>query len=138
MFGDGSYLGTKKVNDNKVITDYGVKNLDIGLNYTWHIQTMPLELELTDGTFLGNKHRLTKATLQLLNTNGFNINGQQVDFRFYDQNILDTQPPKVTGTKTIRFIGWHGGNLNKASDINIAGNAYQQATILSITTEAVQ
>lgn len=138
IYGDGAYMGTKKIKNNTVTIDYAVKNIHVGFNYQWNIQTMPLEAVLTDGTFVGNRHRLTKATIQMQQTNGLNVNGRAIDLRLLDQPILDNKPPSYTGGKTVRFIGWKGGNLQERADVKISGDAFQQATILSITTEVVQ
>jgi hypothetical protein len=138
LFSHGSYLGDMMITSDHITTAYAVDELQIGFNFEWRATSMPIEAHLSDGTFIGNRHRITKASVQLYQTTGLAINQRSVDLRHLDQSILDQEVRPFDGIKTVRFLGWYGGNLNKRASISLSGYAYQSATILSLITEVAQ
>jgi hypothetical protein len=80
---------------------------EIGYNFVPTVTTMPVEPELKEGTRLGKKKRISEVTVQLKDTNGLTINGQDIQFRRFGTSLLDQAIPLFTGRKRLRgFKGW--------------------------------
>ena len=45
-----------------------VTSLEVGLAFDCVVETMPIEAQLADGTPIGNRQRITRATIRMKNT----------------------------------------------------------------------
>ena len=138
VLADDSYAGEYTVTGGEITLDRDVSKVEAGLPFGWAIETMPIEAQLTDGTLIGNRHRLTKATVRLRDTVNLTINGRPVVFRRFGNATLDAPPPKFTGTHTVRLMGWTGGRSGHGATLRMEGQSTGRATILSATVEVAQ
>ena len=133
--GDGVYLGTQEVRSGRVTTPYPVKSIEVGLPFDWAVETMPIEAQLADGTLVGNRHRIIKATIRVQNTYAMAVNRRKVAFSDFGSKKMGAPPKPFTGLKTVRFLGWSGGRKEKGATIHMTGQSSGPATILSVTAE---
>lgn len=138
LCGNGADLGTAVVADGQVTTPFEVTTLEVGLAFDWAVETMPIEVQLADGTLIGNRHRITRATIRLKDTQAMTVNGRPAAFTKFGKNVLDAPPQSFTGLKTIRFLGWTGGRDGQGAAIRMEGTSTGRATILSVTAEVAQ
>ena len=73
----------------------------VGLNYDVEIKTMPVEPRLQSGTLRGFKKRIIEVTPQFYETQSARINGQEIQFRQFDTQVLDSPVAEYTGIKKI-------------------------------------
>ncbi len=135
LLGDGIYLGTQSVTNGQITTPFPVRILEAGLAFDWAVETMPVEAQLTNGTLVGNQHRIVKATIRVQNTQAMNVNGRIVAFSDFGEKRMGASPPSFTGLKTVRFLGWSGGRKETGATIRMTGQSSGPATILSVTAE---
>ncbi len=83
-----------------------VTAVEAGLPFSWAIETMPVEAALSDGTLIGEAHRIVKATIRVKDAYEMAVNGRPVAFRKFRGMTLDTPLQPFTGIKQIRFLGW--------------------------------
>ncbi len=134
----GSDLGPQTVTNGAIRTPYEVTSVEVGLPFQWAVETMPIEAQLTDGTLIGNAHRIVRATVRFSDTRGpVTVNGRTIVFTEFGETALDSPPPSFTGLRTLRFLGWRGGQFRRDSGatVRITGNSAARATILSVTSE---
>lgn len=76
----------------------------VGLNYTVQAKTMPTEPVLASGSVQGVKKRVVQVDAILNNTKDLTINGKQISFRNFGEDVLDTAIQPFTGVKTAHGI----------------------------------
>ncbi|MDF1719599.1 MAG: hypothetical protein P1U65_02895 [Minwuia sp.] len=138
LVGDGFDLGVANVVDGSVTTPEPVSALVVGWRFDWSAETMPLEAELTDGTFVGNRHRLIRATVRTDSTRSFSVNGRSVSPRHLGDMAFAGAASESDALVTVRFLGWGGGRRNGGSTVRVTGDSTNPASILSITAEVTQ
>jgi len=101
---------------------------------------MPIDTQTQDGLSNGGRHRLTKASVRVYESSGITINGRSLyEKRLSESQILDAPPPKITGVRNIRFLGWRGGRSDvEGATVRITGTSRLPATILSVASEIAQ
>ena len=75
-----------------------------GLDYTVTAKTMPTEPTLPSGTVQGVRKRVVQIDALLNETKDLVINGKQISFRNFGEDILDTPIQSFTGLKTAHGI----------------------------------
>ena len=86
------------------VTD-AVSNVEIGINYTPTMTTLPPEFTLQDGISVGQKRRIVRAVLDLNETLDVKTKGTSVLVRrVTDDFSLDPQP--ISTRKEIYLLGW--------------------------------
>ncbi|WP_417513773.1 hypothetical protein [Minwuia sp.] len=138
LFGDGMDLGVASVSDGRITSPVAVSELHAGLPFDWAVETMPIEAQLTDGTLVGNRHRLIRATVRAGYATCFDVNGRTVSGNALEQTSFDKPAPTFTGMRTVRFLGWSGGRDGAGSSVRVTGRSTEPASILSITAEVAQ
>ncbi len=140
LLGDGFDLGTATVAGGAVTTPEPVSTLEVGWRFDWSVETMPLEAELTDGTFIGNRHRLIRATVRTGTAGSFQVNGRDVSLHRLGAFSLDEATlTSGGGTLTsVRFLGWGGDRRDGGTTVRVKGQSTNPASILSITAEVTQ
>lgn len=78
-----------------------VSSYQVGLNYSVELKTMPVEPRLQSGNLRGFKKRIIEVHPEFYETQSCNINGQEVQFRRFDTQVLDEAVDEFTGLKTI-------------------------------------
>jgi hypothetical protein len=79
--------------------------IEVGLDYSTTIKTMPLNMDFDDGPTLTRKKRIVKVIPNVYQSLGVSINGD----RFIDRNFglsLDSAPTAYTGLKEMYLLGW--------------------------------
>ncbi|MDF1735410.1 MAG: hypothetical protein P1U37_09015 [Minwuia sp.] len=138
MFSEGLDLGTATVVDGTVTTMEAVSNLEVGFPFDWTVETMPLEAELTDGTFIGNRHRLARATVRTGTAGRFAVNGRDVEPRTFWTAAFGSAGQSAAKLATVRLLGWSGGRGDVGATVRVTGKSTEPASILSITAEVTQ
>ena len=86
------------------LTD-AVDNVEIGLNYTPELETLPPEFQLPDGISVGQKRRIVRAVLDLNETLDVKTKGTSVLIRRVTDDF-SLEPTPVTERKEIYLLGW--------------------------------
>jgi hypothetical protein len=81
----------------------------VGLNYTVTARTMPAEPVLSSGSVQGFKKRIIQVDAIVNSTQDMTINGKQVSFRNFGEDVLDSAVEPFTGIKTVHgLLGYSG------------------------------
>lgn len=76
----------------------------VGLEYTVQAKTMPTEPVLQSGSVQGFKKRIVQVDAIVNDTKDLVINGKQISFRNFGEDVLDTAIQGFTGLKTAHGI----------------------------------
>lgn len=99
---DGNVQADKTVASGSVTFDRASSsNYEIGMPFSVSVKTMPLEPRLASGSVKGFKKRIVKVNAEVFETQAMSINGQQVAFRQFGEDVLDSSVTPFTGVKTI-------------------------------------
>ncbi|HAW80214.1 MAG TPA: hypothetical protein DCX27_11215 [Balneola sp.] len=103
----GNYsLGSYTTDGGGNITlNSAVDEVEIGINYTPTLTTLPPEFQLQDGISFGQKRRIVRAVLDLNETLDVKAKGTKVLIRRVTSNFAN-QPDAITARKEIYFLGW--------------------------------
>jgi hypothetical protein len=98
----GSYTtdGTGNITLNSAVDE-----VEIGINYTPTLTTLPPEFQLQDGISFGQKRRIVRAVLDLNETLDVKAKGTKVLIRRVTSNFANP-PDAITARKEIYFLGW--------------------------------
>lgn len=98
----GSY--TTDASGNFTLTD-AVDEIEVGINYTPTLTTLPPEFQLQDGISFGQKRRIVRAVLDLNETLDVKAKGTKVLIRRVTSNFANP-PDAITSRKEVYFLGW--------------------------------
>ena len=76
----------------------------VGLNFTPEVKTLPVEPRLPSGSLKGFKKRIFEVNAELFETQALTINGKEVPFRRFGDDVLDDDVDEFTGIKTLHGI----------------------------------
>ena len=76
----------------------------VGLNFTPEVKTLPVEPKLPSGSLKGFKKRIFEVNAELFETQALTINGKEVPFRRFGDDVLDDDVDEFTGIKTLHGI----------------------------------
>ncbi|MGB2045663.1 MAG: hypothetical protein ACPHUD_08010 [Porticoccaceae bacterium] len=76
----------------------------VGLNFTPEVKTLPVEPKLASGSLKGFKKRIFEVNAELFETQALTINGKEVAFRRFGDDVLDDDVDEFTGIKTLHGI----------------------------------
>jgi hypothetical protein len=76
----------------------------VGLDYTVSAKTMPTEPVLSTGTVQGVKKRIVQIDALLHETKNLTLNGKNIAFRNFGEDVLDSAVQPFTGLKTAHGI----------------------------------
>lgn len=95
----------------------------------WICKTLPIELQLPEGSTLGKKRRIVRTSVRLHNTSALMVNNSRVSFQRFGSNILDQRVTPETGVRNIRgMLGWDfNGSVIVGSDQSLP------ATVLGLS-----
>jgi hypothetical protein len=82
-----------------------VDNIEVGLNYTPELVTLPAEFQLPDGISFGQKRRVVRAVMDLNETLNVKTKGTTLLIRRVTNNFAN-QPDSITGRKEVYLLGW--------------------------------
>ena len=102
---DGIYEGTKTPAAGVITFDAAVTSrYEVGLPITVYARTLPIEPRLAVGSRTSFKKRVVEVTAIVDDTQELLINSQQVSFRNFGEDILDTPVAEFTGSKTLNGL----------------------------------
>ena len=102
---DGIYEGTKTPAAGVITFDAAVTTrYEVGLPITVYARTLPIEPRLAVGSRTSFKKRIVEVTAVVDDTQDLLINSQQVSFRNFGEDILDTPVAEFTGSKTLHGL----------------------------------
>ena len=100
----------------------------VGLNYTVTARTMPAEPVLSSGSVQGFKKRIIQVDAIVNSTQDMTINGKQVSFRNFGEDVLDSAVEPFTGIKTMHgLLGFSG-----TGQITISQNVPLEMIVLGL------
>ena len=100
VINNGRTLGNETVSSGAVTVDEAPATyIELGLDYTPTITTMPIETQLPSGTIVGMKKRILEATLILYLTENITINGSDVSLETFPVTLGTNK--NFTGKKRI-------------------------------------
>ena len=126
---DGNIQADKTVSGNTVTFDRSsASTIEVGLNYTVEIKTMPVEPQIQAGSMRGFKKRILEVNAELFETQALTVNSQQVQFRQFGEDNLDSSVSKFTGIKTVGpLLGF-----DKQGQITITQSVPLDMTVLAL------
>ena len=103
---DNYAMGTYTTDSSGNLTlTAAVDNVEIGLDYTPELVTLPPEFQLNDGISFGQKRRVVRAVIDLNETLNVKTKGTTLLIRRVTNNFAN-QPDPVTGRKEVYLLGW--------------------------------
>jgi len=82
-----------------------VTEVEIGLNYTPEMITLPPEFQLQDGISVGQKRRVVRAVLDLNETLEVKTSGTKIQVRRVTDDFSQ-EPTPITERKEVYLLGW--------------------------------
>ena len=130
IVGDDAVYPNQTVSSGSVSLSEGVTTAYIGLPYTTEIVTLPPEVPQQDGASFGKKKSWSRIILNLYQTLGVSVNGNQLLLRT-GGDPMDSPPPTFTGQHDVTNLGW------KESDSSLTIKQEQPLgmTLISLTGE---
>lgn len=124
------------VSDGSVSLEEAATSAQVGLGYTHIIEPLPLTISGDAG--IASRIRPITITFRLWDTASLRLDAGQgledVPFRrLGNANYLDSAPPRFSGDKRIRVLGWHDGGVEPLW--RIEQDAAAPCTVLSVLTE---
>ena len=103
----GNYsMGTFTTNGSGQLTlTEAVSEVEIGLNYTPTLTTLPPEFQLADGISVGQKRRVVRAVLDLNESLNVKTKGTTMLIRRVTDDF-SLEPTSVTERKEVYLLGW--------------------------------
>lgn len=93
-----------------------VDEIEVGINYTPTLTTLPAEFQLQDGVSVGQKRRVVRALLDLNESLNVQIQGTNLLIRRVTSN-LSLAPDAITEKKEVYLLGWgREGNITVSQD----------------------
>jgi len=89
---------------NITVSD-AVEEIEVGINYTPTLTTLPPEFQLSDGVSIGQKRRIVRAVLDLNETLNVKTKGTTVLIRRVTDDF-SLEPTPLTQRKEVYLLGW--------------------------------
>jgi len=128
---DGYVVKPQVVADGAVVLPFAAKSVEIGRHYKSTIKELPLST-YAGSIVLGVAISVNKIGVQLCQSKGYTINGQQVPFRRYGDN-MSVPVPAFTGIKYVDELGW--ADDSTSAQVTIEQDLPLPLTVLSIVKE---
>jgi hypothetical protein len=109
VLADGVVFPTATVSAGTVTLPRATASIEGGLHYTTTLTTLPVELQLPEGSAQGRPISFSECTIRLYKTIGGTVESEQLPFRQFGAGILDVAIAPFTGDKKVPVIGWTVG-----------------------------
>lgn len=97
---DGIIEADKTVSSGEItFTIAATESYSVGLNYSPNVVTLPAEPRLASGPIRGFKKRILEINSEHFESQAVTINGEQVAFRQFGEDVLDIPVQPFTGVK---------------------------------------
>lgn len=133
--GDNDPLGRMEVINGTLTLPVAVSKLEIGYDYEWQVETMPIEISQIDRTLVHRRYRIVKAVIAVEAGQFMTVNNRTVGGYRLGASSLDQKTGHLAGLITQRFLGWFGGKTGKRATINVEGRSHFPAKILNVIVE---
>jgi hypothetical protein len=137
LVGDGFAFLDKPVSGGQVELEFPVKALEGGLRYITRIKDLPPEIATTTGTIQGAKMSVNSILVRLYQSKGCTLNGEEIPFREFGDNLLDQPIAAFSGDKIVGTIGWVDAGWNEVNpaQVEIIQDKPFPLTVLAIVKE---
>ena len=102
---DGAVLQDRTVSSGQIVCERSVTDVEIGLEYTATLKTMPVTQQTGAGFNLNQELRVSKCTLELVDSLGLIVNGTRIPDRQIGDPVGTPTTP-FTGRKQTPVLGW--------------------------------
>ena len=102
---DDSVMANKTPSSGSITIERNADVVEVGLNYTTKVQTMPLNMDFQDGPILMRKKRIVKVVASLYESLGVSVNNEYMVDRSFGTALGKSVSP-YTGIKEIYLMGW--------------------------------
>jgi len=102
---DDSVMANKTPSSGSITIERNADVVEVGLNYTTKVQTMPLNMDFQDGPILMRKKRIVKVVANLYESLGVSVNNEQMVDRIFGAALGKNVNP-YTGIKELYLMGW--------------------------------
>jgi hypothetical protein len=106
---DGVYMGRFPVVGGQIELPRDAYEVEIGLPFATRVKLLRPELMTNEGSSQGNNMRTHEVALLLQDTVGCKINGEELSFREFGDELLDKPPPEFSGIERLGTTGWMRG-----------------------------
>lgn len=126
---DGIVGADKTVTSGAITFDRDAEtSYQIGLDYAVEIKTLPSAPRLQQGSIRSMRKRIFDITADVFETQNLTIQGRDVAFRQFGEDVLDSAVTDFTGIKKIEcFLGY-----DREGSLTITQNQPLKATVLGI------
>jgi hypothetical protein len=76
----------------------------VGLNFTPEVKTLPVEPNLSSGSLKGFKKRIFEINAEIFETQAMTIDGKEIPFRKFGENVFGSAVSEFTGIKTLHGV----------------------------------
>lgn len=109
ILGDGIVMTQSLVTAGNVTTDRPVASIEGGLHYESTLITLPPEIAGPSGTAQGNQISISKCNVRLYQSEGCNVEGEEIPFRKFGMGVLTGAAIPFTGDKEVGTTNWQQG-----------------------------
>jgi hypothetical protein len=111
VLADGVPISDVVVNeDGEIVLERPASRIEAGLQYVPTVQMLTPEAPGPTGTSQGKQVRVNNAKAYVLDTVGVKVNGDEVELRRLDGEILDQPVSPFTGVLDLMTLGWEKTN----------------------------
>lgn len=130
---DSVIMPQQTVSNGTITTEYAVTSIEVGLHYKTTIKDLPIDIANPGTTMQGTYQSIKRAAVILHESMGCSINGEEIPFRQFGLDSLDTPLAPFTGIKEIQTFGFSKDPAD--SQITIEQDKPLPMTVLAIIKE---
>ena len=109
--------------------DFAVDQIDVGFSYDFEIETLPVNVALQSGPYIGLPKRINRVQVALDKAYALTVNGQVMQLRKTSDDLSLPFDP-ISGTQQFFLLGY-----NRDATITITQDQPQPATVLGLSME---
>jgi len=130
VLADGLVAKQQVVSSGEITLDYAAKTIEVGLHYQTLIKDLPPYIE----GGVGGSATCTNAMVLLHKSKGCKVNGEEIPFRRFGDNLLDQGLQEFTGWKKVTLAtGW--AKDGSTMQVEITQDQPLPLTVLAIAKE---
>lgn len=127
---DGTVAVSKTPVGGKITLDRFGTDVEVGLEYTLEVKTMPVNIQFQSGPINTKMRRILRVSAQLYKASGISINGKPLPVRNFGIGVLGSGVSSFTGIKTVPLLGY-----SKNTQVTITQSDPMPMTLLGLTLE---
>ncbi|HEC91309.1 MAG TPA: hypothetical protein ENI55_06550 [Alphaproteobacteria bacterium] len=110
VLADGAVRADEIVVGGAITLAEAAGSVQVGLGFVHEVEPLPPFIQATGGGTQGGRVRLIALTLRLRETAALSLDTgrgyREIPFKRFGAGVLDSSPPKFSGDKKIRALGW--------------------------------